>query len=168
MTERLEEIAGRLNLFSDDFYEHFRDVLTGNALDDAYALQKPGAVTKFGNECSLEMLESVAINIENNHKFVSEIVEPWGWDTSDLQLIHSRLHLHMQAEINIKIDIIWAVDALDEPDQPFEYSAIAVFFEDNAKGDIDDPNFDPTHNANWAEFLYDMGVGPDPYGGSDN
>lgn len=164
MNQRLEELRGRLNLYSDEFYEDFRDVLTDHAVDATYALQKPGAISHFGNECSLEMLRSDAIDIAQNREFMSELIEPWGWEISAVQLTHSSLHLNMQAEEKIKIDIIWSVEANDDPDQPFEYSPIAVFFEDNGQGPFDDgPNFDPMDNANWAEFLHDMGVGPDPF-----
>jgi hypothetical protein len=169
MSNRINEIQGRLNLYRDDFYEDFRDVLTDHATDEMYALQKPGTTCNFGNDCSLEMLTNEAIDIEHHHEFVSGIIEPWGWDPSEVQLIHSHLHLNMQAQVEIKIDIIWSVEALDDPDQPFEYSSLAVFFEDNGQGAFDDgPNFDPMNNSNWAEFIHDMGIGLDPFGGLDD
>ena len=172
MDKRLNELQGRKNLYDDDFYEDFRDVLTDNAITDweeGYQLRKPGSVEKFGNECRLETLTISPIDTAKQHKFVSKLIAPWGWHIDKVQLIHSFLHLHMQAEEEIKIDIIWSVDELNDPDQAYEYSPIAVFFEDNGQGAFDDgPNFDPMHNANWDEFLYDMGIGPDPYSGQDH
>ena len=45
---------------------------------------------------------------------------------------------------------------------------MVFFFEDNGEGAFDDgPNFDPSDNANWEEFLYDMGIGRDPFGDDD-
>ena len=41
---------------------------------------------------------------------------------------------------------------------------MALFFEDNGEGVFDEgPNYDPTQNGHWEEFLYDMGIGPDPF-----
>ena len=164
MTSSVSSLVKKLNLYSDDSYEAFRDVLTDNAVNDSYLPLEIGEVKWFGNNCRLEGVSNETINVVKDQDFLSEVISPWGWELSSLKLIHSRLLLHVQAEENIKIDIIWTVDKPSVKDQHQDYSPIAVFFEDNEVNLFDQgPNFDPMNSGYWDEFLYDMGIGPDPF-----
>ena len=70
----------------------------------------------------------------------------------------------MQAEENMKIDIIWTIEEAPDPDEHQAFTPIAVFFEDGGQRAYDEgPNFDPMQSGYWDEFLYDMGIGPDPF-----
>ena len=159
MDTKLSVLAKKLNLQSDASYEAFCDVLHDNCLNASHSLIAPGKKKRFGNSCCLQMIENIPVDATENHDFLSKLVEPWGWNMSSLDFVHTRLFLNMQAEENIKIDIIWTVEKLSNPEQPFEYSAIATFFEDNGQGAFDEgPNFDPQNNAYWDEFLCDMGI----------
>jgi hypothetical protein len=160
----MSDLKKKINLQIDEYYENFCDVLHDNIIGENHLLISPGEKKDFGIYCRLQMLEIVPIDALENHDFLSKLVKPWGWDVSSLDFVHTRLFLHMQAEENIKIDIIWSVEELSDPEQPFEYVAVATFFEDNEGGGFGDgPNFDPAQNDHWDEFLYCMGIGPDPY-----
>ena len=69
----------------------------------------------------------------------------------------------MQAEENMKINIIWTVEKTPTSDVYQDYSPIAVFFEGDGQGAFDEGlNFDPMQSGYYDEFLYDMGIGPEP------
>ena len=164
MAMAIAELSKKLNLSIDDHFEPFCDVITDNVMDDTDSLIANGEKSDFGNFCQIEMIDSKPLATAENQKFLSELLKPRGWNSSEFNFIHSKLFLHMQAEQNIKIDIIWAVDSTSDPDGSPEYNAVAIFFEDNGEGIFDDgPNFDPTDNSHWDEFKCDMGIGPDPY-----
>ena len=164
MAAKISNLFKKINLQSDPSYEDFCDVLHDNCLSASRSLIAPGKKKRFGNCCCLQMIESVPVDATENHDFLSQLLAPWGWDVSSFDFVHSRLFLHMQAEENIKIDIIWIVDESCEPEQPYEYTGVATFFEDNGQGAFDEgPNFAPKNSAYWDEFLCDMGIGSDPY-----
>ena len=166
MDRRLGDLEARLNLYSDDYYENFRDVLTDNAVKDSTTVPiSPGDINCFGNGCSLEAISNSPVDLTQNQNFLSKVIKPWGWELNTLKLVHSCFLLHMQAEVNIKIDIIWTLDPTNYEDHPFDYSPIAVFFEDSGEGIFDEgvPNFEPVNNGYWDEFQFYMGIGPDPY-----
>jgi len=155
MKRVLADLESRPNLYTDDYYEDFRDVLTDNCHPELL----PGVTQAFGNGCRLEVVYHEPITARASKNIVADVIEGWGWDPDTVTLVHSMLLLHMQAEENIKIDIIWKVDEAGDQDEPTDYTPIGVFFEDNGEGAFDDgPNFDPSDNANWEEFLYDMGI----------
>ena len=157
----------KLNLYSDESYEHFRDVLTDNAINDLGLPLEGDEVKWFGNDCRLEGISNARIDAFQNQGFLSEVISLWGWELSSLTLIHSRFLLHMQAEENMKINIIWTVEKTPTSDVYQDYSPIAVFFEGDGQGAFDEGlNFDPMQSGYWDGFLYDMGIGPDPL--SDN
>lgn len=164
MTAALADLSKKLNLRIDEHFEAFCDVITDNVMDASYSLITAGEKNDFGNFCQIEMIDSAPLDIVENQRFLSELVKPWGWNSTELNFVYSKLFLHMQSEQNIKIDIVWAVERTSDPDQPFDYTAVAIFFEDNGEGAFDDgPNFNPSHNAHWDEFKCDMGIGPDPH-----
>ena len=164
MSASLNSLAKKLNLYSDESYEHFRDVLTDNAINDSGLPLEGNEVKWFGNNCRLEGISNAQIDVSQNQEFLSEVISPWGWELSSLTLIHSRLLLHMQAEENMKINIIWTVEKTPTSDEYQDYSPIAVFFEGDGQGSYDKGlNFDPMQSGYWDEFLYDMGIGPDPF-----
>jgi len=160
MKRVLADLENRPNLYTDDDYEDFRDVLT----DNCHPELRPGVIQSFGNGCRLEIVSHEPITARASKYIVADVIEDWGWELDSVTLVHSLMLLHMQAEENIKIDIIWKVDETGDEEEPREYFPIGVFFEDNGEGAFDDgPNFDPSDNANWEEFLYDMGIGEDPF-----
>lgn len=163
MDTRLSILSKKMNLYDDDVYEDFRDVLTDNAVNESATPLTRSEVRRFGNGCRLEGVSNKSVEIKNDENFLSGIISSLGRGLDSLSLIHSELRLHMQAEEHIKIDIIWAVET-EPTDNSQEYIPVAVFFEDNGEGAFDEgPNYDPMDNGSWDEFLYDMGIGPDPF-----
>jgi hypothetical protein len=164
MTVDLADLSKKLNLDIDEQFEPFCDVITDNVMVETYSLIADGEKKDFGNFCQIEMIDSKPLDIAENQTFLSEFLKRQGWNITDFNFVHSKLFLHMQAEQNIKIDIVWAVEIKSDLDEPPDYMAVAIFFEDNGEGAFDDgPNFNPSHNAHWDEFQCDMGIGPDPY-----
>ena len=161
MAADLSGLPKKLNLYSDESYEDFRDVLTDNAVDDQYTPLEAGEVNWFGNGCRLEGVSNTQIDVNRDQEFLTDVIGPSGGELESLSLSHSKLLLHMQAEENLKIDIIWELTEPYSPGDPKDYTAIAVYFEDSDTFDSE-PNFDPMNSGNWDEFLYDMGIGPDP------
>ena len=164
MTVALADLSKKLNLRIDEHFEPFCDVITDNVIDETYSPIPAGEKKDFGNFCQIEMIDSKPLDTAENQEILSELVKPWGWKITDFNFAHSELFLHMQAEQNIKIDIVWAVEVLSDPDEPSDYSAVAIYFEDNGEGAFDDgPNFNPSDNSHWDEFKCDLGIGPDPH-----
>ena len=166
MAADLSGLSKKLNLYSDESYEDFRDVLTDNAVNDQYTPLEAGEVKWFGNGCRLEGVSNTPVDVNRDQEFLSDVIGPSGGKLESLNLSHSKLLLHMQAEENIKIDIIWELTEPYTPGDPKDYTAIAVYFEDTDTFD-EQPNFDPMDSGHWDEFLYDMGIGPDPYAEDD-
>ena len=169
MSRSIDDLQTRLNLCSDSYYENFCDVLTDNAVKVGTTVPiEPGEFNWFGNDCRLEAISHSSVDVTRNQEFLLKLIKPWDWDLSSLKLVHSCFLLHMQAEENIQIDIIWTLDPSDDQDTPFDYYGIAVFFEDSGEMAADgEPNFDPSNSGHWEEFLFDMGIGPDPYADDD-
>ena len=114
--------------------EEFVDVISDNVRINGELLSA-GSKIEFGNSCSL---------VGVSHQQID-----------DVKLL-SKFLLHMQAENNIKIKILW--DTEDED------SILEFYFEDNGEGPFDEgPNVDPTFNSHWDEFLVDLGIKTDPY-----
>ena len=166
MVADLSGLSKKLNLYSDESYEDFRDVLTDNAVNDQYTPLEAGEVKWFGNDCRLESVSNTPIDVSQDQEFLSNVIRDWGWELETLNLSHSKLLLHMQAEENIKIDIIWTVDEPQTPGDPKDYTPIAVYYEGTDTFN-DEPSFDPMDAGYWDEFLYDMGIGPNPYADDD-
>ena len=133
-----------LNLMHVDSMEmeEFRDVISDNAVIDSGPVPQ-GETRSFGNGCRMEAVE---------HK----MLEPLKMQSDYL--------LHTQAEENIKIRIIWEIE--DEECMHISdcYFPAEIYFEDNGAGSFDNgPNFDPTHNGHWEEWLVDFGINEDSY-----
>ena len=128
MNRTLGDLENRLNLYQNDYYEDFRDVLTDNVMSDSSSFIQPGETQHFGNGCRLEIISHSPVDTKKIKNVVSDVIEEWGWELDSLTLIHSIMFLHMQAEKNVKIDIIWKVDETDDEDQPREYYPVGVFF----------------------------------------
>ena len=162
MAADLSGLSKKLNLYSDESYEDFRDVLTDNAVDDQYTPLEAGEVKWFGNGCRLEGVSNTPVDVNRDQEFLSDVIGPSGGKLESLSLSHSKLLLHMQAEENIKIDIIWELTESHTPGDPKDYTPIAVYYEGTDSFN-DEPSFDPMDSGYWDEFLHDMGIGPDPY-----
>ena len=122
--------------------EEFRDTIADNAVSDSGPLTASTS-KQFGNYCSIEAIE---------HK----MLEPLKMQSDYL--------LHTQAELNIKIQIIWEIEDEEYMHLSNCYSPIEMYFEDNGDGPFDDgPNSDPRDNSNWEEWLVDFGINEDPY-----
>ena len=166
MAADLSGLSKKLNLYSDESYEDFRDVLTDNAVDDQYTPLEAGEVNWFGNGCRLEGVSNTPVDVNRDQEFLSDVIGPSGGKLESLSLNHSKLLLHMQAEENIKIDIIWELTEPHTPGDPKDYTPIAVYYE-GTDSFTDEPSFDPMDSGYWDEFLHDMGLGPDPYADND-
>ena len=166
MAADLSGLSKKLNLYSDESYEDFRDVLTDNAVDDQYTPLEAGEVNWFGNGCRLEGVSNTPVDMNRDQEFLSDVIGPSGGKLESLSLSHSKLLLHMQAEENIKIDIIWELTEPHTPGDPKDYTPIAVYYEGTDSFN-DEPSFDPMDSGYWDEFLHDMGIGPDPYADDD-
>ena len=171
----LEELRNRFNLYADDefdLYEDFRDHVSDHSIQDGELI--PAGKTSFlGNRCELEVLSHQVINKSSQSdqfkQAISEHEEDLGVEV--LRCLHSKYLLNTQAEASIKIDIFW-FETLEKNwkgvEAP-EFYPVAMYFEDNGDGPFDDgPNFIPSHNANWDEILYDLGLGPDPFGDDED
>jgi hypothetical protein len=124
--------------------EQFIDVIEDHALNDpgdtCSGLLSAGEIKRFGNGCSLEVVSH-------------EVPEP--------QTIRAKYLLHTQAEIDLKVTIVWGVWKDGEES---EYSALSFYFEDHGDGAFDDgPNTDPSDNSHWEEWLIDFGINDDPH-----
>ena len=166
MLADLSGLSKKLNLYSDESYEDFRDVLTDNAVNDQYTPLEAGEVKWFGNDCRLESVSNTPVDVSQDHDFLSDVMGPGGEELDSLSLSHSKLLLHMQAEENIKIDIIWELTEPHTPGDPKDYTPIAVYYEGTDSFN-DEPSFDPMDSGYWDEFLHDMGIGSDPYADDD-
>ncbi|OJI95021.1 hypothetical protein LY10_01182 [Planktotalea frisia] len=160
------ELLKRPNLYDDDDYEDFRDEIT-DTLSPGFPLTKQLEL-EFGARCRIQVISEYNITAEEDLNILASLVDPWALDIAEHNLFHTKLLLHMQAEANIKIDVIWAVNKDCIADDPHDRIPVAMFFEDTGQGAFDDgPNFEPSDNSNWSEFLYDMGLGPNPFGDGD-
>ena len=166
MAAHLSDLSKKLNLCSDESYEDFRDVLEDNAISEKHTPLETGEVKCFGDGCRLEGVSNTPVDVSRDQELLSDVIGPLGGGLESLSLSHSKLLLHMQAEENIKIDIIYELTEPYTPGDPKDYTAIAVYFEDSDTFDSE-PNFDPMNSGHWDEFLYDMGIGPDPYADDD-
>lgn len=157
------DLLKRPNLYDDDDYEDFRDEITDNLYAN-FPLSALPDIT-FGARCRLQVTSDYNITADADLDMLAPLIDPWALDITDQKLFHTCLLLHMQAEENIKINIVWAVGKDCNADDPDDRIPVAMFFEDTGQGAFDDgPNFEPSHNSNWGEFLYDMGLGPNPFG----
>ena len=69
MSASLTSLAKKLNLYSDESYEHFRDVLTDNAINDSGLPLEGNEVKWFGNDCRLEKISNARILASQSQEF---------------------------------------------------------------------------------------------------
>lgn len=172
----LSELEKRIDIqqIDDDDVESFRDVIADAVMENSSKLVPAGETISFrgnaaseypANECSIEIIshENISKDVELSET-MQDLLKAYMINTENINLLHSKFLLNMQAEHNIKINIIWNVEKTDDEDFPNEFQIISCYFEDNGTG-IDDegPNFDPRDNPYWDEFLVDFGIIKDPY-----
>ena len=80
MAADLSGLSKKLNLYSDESYEDFRDVLTDNAVDDQYTPLEAGEVKWFGNDCRLESVSNTPVDVSQDQDFLSDVIGPAGGD----------------------------------------------------------------------------------------
>ena len=78
MAADLSALSKKLNLYSDESYEDFRDVLTDNAVDDQYTPLEAGEVKWFGNGCRLEGVSNTPVDVNRDQEFLSDVIGPSG------------------------------------------------------------------------------------------
>ena len=151
LTPKLEKME-RLNLFQidDQDLEFFFDTIVENALSDDELLAI-NSIKEFGNDCSLEVLTHEIIKTEN-----IELNLPGGSsEKATREIINSRYYLHMQAEMNIKIDLVW--EKTTDANDVIELQVIEQYFQSDNGTLIDDqPLYDPRYSPYWEEFLDDF------------
>ena len=86
----LSGLSKKLNLYSDDFYENFRDILTDNAVNDQYTPLEAGEVKWFGNDCRMEGVSNTPVDVSQDQEFLSNVISDWGWELETLNLSHSK------------------------------------------------------------------------------
>ncbi len=103
-------------------------------------LLPPSQKQDFGNHCSIEALshEVLSVDEENN-----------------TEQIRSHLLLHMQAETDIKIEIVWERIKWDDDEDEFGFEE-AYFESKEGPYEEDGPNYDPRNSPYWEEFLEDL------------
>ena len=78
MSASLTSLAKKLNLYSDESYEHFRDVLTDNAINYSGLPLGSNEVKWFGNDCRLEGISNAQIDAFQDQGFLSEVISLLG------------------------------------------------------------------------------------------
>ena len=81
MVADLSGLSKKLNLYSDESYEDFRDVLTDNAVNDQYTPLEAGEVKWFGNDCRLESVSNTPVDVSQDQDFLSDVIGPGGGGT---------------------------------------------------------------------------------------
>tara|TARA_A200000159_G_C7069001_1_gene233543 strand:+ start:136 stop:543 length:408 start_codon:yes stop_codon:yes gene_type:complete len=131
----------KLNLWDieDEDIEFFLDTIHENTILDGELLP-PSQKQDFGNHCSIEALshEVLSVDEENN-----------------TEQIRSHLLLHMQAETDIKIEIVWERIKWDDDEDEFGFEE-AYFESKEGPYEEDGPNYDPRNSPYWEEFLDDL------------
>jgi len=145
----------KLNLWKvdDPEVEWFFDTIKGTATAENKLLTA-NETRDFGNGCSLKALSNEVLS-EATGTYTNS--GPSKTEDYKKANIRSNYHLSFQAEVNIKIEIIWTRTIWEKDDD--EYETVEYYFESEEEdlfSDDDGPNYDPRNDPYWEEFLEDF------------
>ena len=146
----------RLNLWDieDEDIEFFLDTIHENTTLQGELLP-PDQKQHFGNHCTIEALNHEVLSANEEKKYNQAQTYDYSNEEKNTEKIRSHLLLHMQAETDIKIEIVWERIKWDDDEDEFGFEE--VYFESKeGPYEEDGPNHDPRNSPYWEEFLDDF------------